>query len=73
VFCDTAQNKLEHYVEDCVGKRSLNGLGRCKEERLLRISSDEIDEKGKVLKKNFVKKISFLKKKNSSVLKKILC
>jgi len=73
VFCNTGQDKLEHYVENCVGKRSLNGLRSCKEERLLRIWSNKLDQKGKVLKKIFMKKIFFLKKKNSSILKKIFC
>jgi len=48
---------MEHFVSECnEGRERFRELGVCKEERLARIESDDLDrEKGKVL-KNFWKK-----------------
>jgi len=46
------QDKFEHSIEECIEVRDwFKELGRCREERLVRIWSDKLDEKDKILKK----------------------
>jgi len=56
VFCGEGQGKMEHFVSEYNEVRErFRELSVCKEERLARIGSDDLDrEKGKVL-KNFWK------------------